>query len=737
MINLKPMLTATQNISYLEGLNAEQREAVETTDGPVLVLSGAGTGKTRVLTTRIAHILLSRKAFSGQILAVTFTNKAAKEMIHRVQSLVGPSSEGMWIGTFHAVAARMLRRHAEAVGLKQSFSIMDEDDQLRLIKQILREMNIDEKRYPPRVFNSIIQGLKDKAITSGMANKDNASYCDGRAAEVYKRYQASLTSMNACDFGDLLLHTLTIFKANPAILEEYAKRFHYIMVDEYQDTNVAQYMWLKLLALHHGNICCVGDDDQSIYSWRGADIGNILNFNRDYPEAKTVRLERNYRSTPEILAVASAVIANNSGRLGKTLWTDDPESSKVEVITAQDDRQEASLIASKVRDYELSGSNRNEIAVLVRAGFMTRAFEEQFIMNGIPYRIIGGQKFYERSEIKDAVAYLRVINEQADELALTRIINMPKRGVGESTMTAVMADARASGRTLFDTFDTAVNMGRIKGRARETLKKFIADIKHWAKLSPNIRPSQLLELVLSDSGYLDYWRNDKTPEAVGRVENLKELVNAIAEFESLQAFLEHASLESGGNMDDAGGKVSVMTLHAAKGLEFENVFLPGWEEGIFPSPRSMDEKGNEGLEEERRLAYVGITRARRKLTISHAASRRVYNQFQSNLPSRFIDEMPDQHIEHIDKTSYGRRDNSNFQSRVGKIFDENNFDIPFVESANDEYEQKPEAAFSRGKRVFHQTFGHGRIISVSGNHVEVIFDKSGTKKILSEFVSAC
>ncbi len=714
-----------ESVGYLSGLNHEQAQAVETTEGAVLVLSGAGTGKTKVLTTRIVHLISSRKAFPGQILSVTFTNKAAKEMTQRVGDMLGDAASGLWIGTFHSICARILRRHAESVNLSSSYTILDDDDQMRILRQIIREQGIDEKRWPPRAFVNAIQSLKDKAITPDKANAQNATFCDGRLAPIYRAYQARLQSLNACDFGDLLLHVLTIFKNHPPILEEYSRRFRYILVDEYQDTNSAQYMWLKLLALTHMNICCVGDDDQSIYSWRGAQIDNILKFEKDFPGAKIVRLQRNYRSTPEILAVASRVISNNAGRMGKTLWTDDAPGEPVRIITTQDDRLEARFVADTVCDLDIKGIPRGEMAVLVRAGYQTRSFEEQFLACGIPYRIIGGLRFYERQEIKDAVSYLRLIHESRDDIAFQRIINQPRRGVGEATLTTLAANSRAGGYSMLEACIRGLKDGIIKGKAREALAKFTDDLKRWQSLAPKIRPSQLLEVLLTDSGYMEMWKQDKSPDSPGRVDNLKELIAAASEFETLEAFLEHTSLVSGDTGEDPYGKVSLMTLHAAKGLEFAAVFLPGWEEGIFPSSRSMEENGLEGLEEERRLAYVGITRARRILYVSHSLSRRVYNQFQYNLPSRFLAEMPDDYIERIDKTSRPK----DFGGRMAKIFDENDFVIEVPPEANDSSDD-----FKPGDKIRHGKFGDGVVLAVSGNKLDVSFKNSGIKKVIGDFL---
>ena len=633
----------------LSTLNSEQKQAVEATDGPLLVLAGAGTGKTRVLTTRIAYILLNKLAWPSEILAVTFTNKAAREMAERVAHLTG-SSQALWQGTFHSIGARIIRRHAEKLGLTSSFTILDEDDQIRLLKTILAEMHIDDKSLPAKLVLAIIQNWKDQGLTpEKITGHQDIQAGGGRAVGIYKAYQARLRSLNACDFGDLILHMITLFTEHQDVLGEYARRFKYILVDEYQDTNVAQYLWLRLLASYHKNICCVGDDDQSIYSWRGAEVGNILRFERDYPNARIIRLECNYRSTPHILAAASALIANNRGRLGKTLWTPVKEGEKIRLKSLWDEGEEARHVGETVEDLQREKIGLKDMAILVRAGFQTRAFEERFLTLGVPYRVIGGLRFYERAEIRDIIAYLRVIAVPTDDLAFERIINLPRRGIGQATMQQLHTTARSLNSSLYNATIHLLKTGAIKGKLGNAFDNFIKQCERWRGQLESVPLPEVVELVLDESGYRAMWQQEKSPEAAGRLENLKELSRAIGEFENIGAFLEHVSLVTeAANTDGSTDMISLMTLHAAKGLEFDVVFLPGWEEGVFPHQRAIDESGMKGLEEERRLAYVGITRARRKLYISHAANRRIYNQWQSSIPSRFIAEIPPEHIERLD-----------------------------------------------------------------------------------------
>ncbi len=718
-------------ISYLDGLNETQRQAVLATEGPVLVLAGAGTGKTRVLTTRLAHILLDGRAGPWEVLAVTFTNKAAREMQDRVAGLLGRPVEGWWISTFHALGARIVRANAEAAGLKSNFTILDADDQVRLVKQLLDVHGIDEKRWPARVVSGIIQRWKDRGLTPDkVTGAEGADAADGRAAALYTQYQERLKVLNATDFGDLLLSCLTLFQECPDILERYRNQFRYILVDEYQDTNVAQYLLLRLLAGKHRNICCVGDDDQSIYSWRGAEVGNILRFEADFPGATVVRLECNYRSTPHILAAASALIANNEGRLGKTLWTEVNEGEKVAVKGVWDGEEEARATVEEMESLHRKGHRLNEMAVLVRAGFQTREFEERLVQLGVPYRVIGGPRFYERQEIRDAVAYLRVTVQPDDDLAFERIVNLPKRGLGAQTLQTVHLLARAEGVALTRAAKKLVETDEIKPRARNTLAGLLADFERWRGLAAETGHGELAGMILDESGYTAMWRENKSPDAPGRLDNLRELIAALAEFETLQGFLEHVSLVMENEERAEEDKVTLMTLHGAKGLEFDTVFLPGWEEGLFPHQRALDEGGRAALEEERRLAYVGLTRARRKAVISFAASRRVYGRWQSAVPSRFIDELPEDHVKReAAQGLYGgnlREAPAPQRLRRG----------PEPSWRVVERTQAPagEGGVGVGRRVFHQKFGYGRVLAADGDKLEIDFEKAGLKKVMAGFV---
>src|SRR5690348_2861270 len=632
---------------YLAGLNEAQRRAVEAVEGPVLVLAGAGTGKTRVLTTRLAHILATRRAWPSQILAVTFTNKAALEMKERLERMIGQQAEGLWLGTFHSIGARILRRHAEAVGLKPNFTILDTDDQLRLVKQLAAAANIDDKRWPARAILGQFERWKDKGLTPEQVPAGDAGgeVANGKALALYRLYQERLIAVNAADFGDLLLHMLTLLRTRADILADYQRRFRYLLVDEYQDTNVAQYLWLRLLAQAHRNLCCVGDDDQSIYSWRGAEIGNILRFERDFPGAQIIRLEQNYRSTPHILAAASGLIAQNEGRLGKTLWTALNEGERIVLRSVWDGEEEARWVGDEIEQRQRKGDALSEVAILVRAGFQTREFEERFITLGLPYRVIGGPRFYERQEIRDALAYLRLIHQPADDLAFERIVNTPRRGIGDATLQSLHALSRMARIPLTESAARLVETDELKPASRKALRDFLTSLARWRGMAETMVHPELAGVVLDESGYTAMWQADKSPEAPGRLENLKELVVAMAEFENLGGFLDHVSLVMETTAASAGDMVSLMTLHSAKGLEFDTVFLPGWEEGLFPNQRAMDETGRAGLEEERRLAYVGLTRARRRAYVSHAANRRMYGQWQPTLPSRFIAELPREHVD--------------------------------------------------------------------------------------------
>ncbi|WP_245479714.1 ATP-dependent helicase [Hansschlegelia zhihuaiae] len=759
-----------QGPNYLSGLNPEQREAVETLDGPLLVLAGAGTGKTRVLTTRIAHILALGRARPFEILAVTFTNKAAREMRERVGQLLGHAAEGMeWLGTFHSIGARMLRRHAELAGLKPSFTILDTDDQIRLIKQALAAENIDDKRWPARQLAFAIDGWKNRALSPKDVPAGEAqAYANGRGAELYTLYQTRLKQLNAVDFGDLLLEPIQIFRENPDVLAQYHRRFRYMLVDEYQDTNVAQYLWLRLLAQGSKNLACVGDDDQSIYGWRGAEVENILKFDRDFPGAKVVRLERNYRSTGHILNAASFLIAKNEGRLGKTLRPQTELGEKVTVAGSWDSGEEARAIGDEIEALQSRGHRLDDMAILVRASFQMREFEERFITLGLPYRVVGGPRFYERAEIRDAMAYLRVVASPADALAFERIVNVPKRGLGDATVKQIIERARADEVTLPEASRRLVAEGALAAKARSALKDLVLSFDRWSAEMDRIPHVELAEKVLEESGYTDMWSKDRTAEAQGRLENLKELVRSMEPFENLRGFLEHVSLVM--DVDGARGEdaVTVMTLHAAKGLEFDTVFLPGWEEGLFPHQRSLDENGRAGLEEERRLAYVGVTRARRRAKIWFASNRRVHGMWQSSIPSRFLDELPEADVEVLEAPvtfgaghmggSYGpsRFDRaepfaSTYSTPGWKRAQERGFDRGATPSPGPGARRSgpmtiegelvasstaKAAGFAEGARVFHQKFGTGTVVEVEGNKLTVAFDRAGQKRVLDGFVKA-
>jgi DNA helicase-2/ATP-dependent DNA helicase PcrA len=742
---------------YLEGLNKEQREAVVTLDGAVLVLAGAGTGKTRVLTTRLAHILATRRAWPGQILAVTFTNKAAREMKERIGALIGGVVEGMqWLGTFHSIGARMLRRHAELAGLKSNFTILDTDDQLRLLKQVVDAANIDEKRWPARTLAAYIDGWKNRGLAPTDVPEGEAhAFAFGKGRTLYREYQERLKSLNAADFGDLLLDTLNILKSQPEILADYRSRFRYMLVDEYQDTNIVQYLWLKLLAGSKGNLCVVGDDDQSIYGWRGAEIENILRFERDFPGAKVIRLERNYRSTSAILGAASGLIAANKGRLGKTLWTEGDPGDRIRVQGVWDAEEEARAIATDAEQLHRDGHLYAEMAVLVRASFQMREFEDRFLTLGIPYRVIGGPRFYERAEIRDAMAYFRLIAQGDDDLAFERIVNRPKRGIGEASIAALHAFARAQSLPLLAAAREIAETDEVPPKARRALADLVATVARWGDASRHIGHVELAEIVLEESGYTDMLKNDKSPEAPGRLENLKELIRSMEQFESLTAFLEHVALVMELEQNETEDRLNLMTLHAAKGLEFDTVFLPGWEEGLFPSQRTMDESGLAGLEEERRLAYVGLTRAKKRVRVSFAANRRIHGNWQSALPSRFISELPEEHVDAVvDEGFYGGyvgfRDNatnagfaSTYESPGWKRAQANRAASagrtrpPLIEAqAHVVQTTDPNsAAYARGDRVFHQKFGYGRVSAVEGNKLTIDFDKAGAKRVIDNFVT--
>jgi DNA helicase II / ATP-dependent DNA helicase PcrA len=843
---------AAAGAPYLAGLNPEQRLAVETLDGPVLVLAGAGTGKTRVLTVRIAHILATGRARPGEILAVTFTNKAAREMKTRVGDIVGGVVEGMpWLGTFHSIGVKILRRHAEMVGLKSDFTILDVDDQIRLLKQLLEAENIDEKRWPARVLAMLIDGWKNRGLTPEQVPPGEAAvFANGKGLKLYKAFQERLKILNAADFGDLLLECIRLFREQPEVLRQYQGRFKFILVDEYQDTNVAQYLWLRLLAqrtsqatstnltspqrgevgsrsdpgegvraeqnliagapspqpspprgegardgapesisspLGAKNICCVGDDDQSIYGWRGAEVDNILRFEHDFPGAKVIRLERNYRSTGHILAAASHIIAHNEGRLGKTLRTDDELGEKVTVTGSWDSEEEARTIGEEIEQLQRGGHALNEMAILVRASFQMREFEDRFVTLGLPYRVIGGPRFYERAEIRDALAYLRVVNSPADDLAFERIVNVPKRGLGDATVQVLHDHARKRRVPLTEAARAIVETDELKPKPRGALRGVLEAFERWRKQRDALPHNELAEIILDESGYTEMWQKDRSADAAGRLENLKELVRSMEEFENLQGFLEHISLVMDKDKSADADAVNIMTLHSAKGLEFNTVFLPGWEEGLFPHQRTLDDQGRAGLEEERRLAHVGLTRARKRAKIYFATNRRMHGLWQTNIPSRFLDELPEAHVEVTEAQGgfggYGGYGASRFdattafgsnyttpgwqraQAKKGGGFsetgsryaahdDSDGFDdasspspwraredsstprrLPLtIEGELVAKSTGTVSAFTLGDRVFHQKFGNGNVTAIDGNKLTIQFDRAGEKRVVDSFV---
>ena len=731
-------------------LNDPQKEAVQTLEGPLLVLSGAGTGKTRVLTARLANLLFSNVTKPWNILAVTFTNKAAKEMKHRLESLIGPSANSVWLGTFHSIAAKILRQNAEIVGLDSNYTIISPDDQVRLLKQIMIDENIDIKKFTPKAMSGLINSWKDKGYKpENVDNLSNDFFANGKAINIYKNYQARLLTLNSTDFGDLLMHNLTIFNEHPDILKIYHEKILYFLVDEYQDTNTTQYLWLRLLAEKTKNICCVGDDDQSIYGWRGAQVGNILRFEKDYPTAKTIKLEENYRSTGTILAAANSVISNNKERLGKSLRTSSEEGDKIELIAVWDGIEEARKTGLEIENLFSLGFRHDQMAVLVRAGHQTRYFEERFIEIGIPYKVVGA-KFYERLEIRDALAYLRVVQQPNDDLALERIINTPKRGLGTSTTSMIHAYARNNEISFFSATEELLTTDELRPNVKKTLQSLISQFLLWRKDSQEMTHTELAMKVFEESGYILYWQSDKSIESEGRLENIKELINAMSSFENLAGFLEHISLVMDGDTQAEAGEVSLMTLHAAKGLEFDAVFLPGWEEGLFPSQRSIDDLGLIGLEEERRLAYVGITRARKKLFITYAANRQIHGQWQGSIPSRFIGELPKESISENIEGNLGAVASSYNQFDFNNIAKNNSYGPGFFRAkqnkinAMDQYNVSKYQKniinvtdiYKKGQRIFHQKFGMGTIISLEGDKINISFDKAGEKKVISSYIKS-
>ena len=745
-------------VPYLVGLNPEQRRAVETVDGPVLVLAGAGTGKTRVLTTRIAHMVATGRARPHEILAVTFTNKAAREMKERVGALIGPAGEGMpWLGTFHAISTKILRRHAELVGLKSGFTILDTDDQIRLLKQVLQAENVDDKRWPARGLSHLIDSWKNRGLEPARVPAGEAgAFANGKGQILYAAYQTRLKTLNATDFGDLLLECLRLFRENPDVLEQYQGRFKYMLVDEYQDTNVVQYLWLRLLAQGRHNLCCVGDDDQSIYGWRGAEVDNILRFEHDFPGAAVVRLENNYRSTGHILAAASGLIAHNEDRLGKTLFTEDELGEKPLVSGVWDSEEEARSIGEEIEQLQRRNHSLDEIAILVRASFQMREFEERFITLGLPYRVIGGPRFYERLEIRDALAYLRCVAQPDDDLAFERIVNTPKRGLGDSTIQTLQVFGRARTLPLMASAAMMVETDELKPKQRQTLRALLEDFDRWRSRMGTIPHSELAELIMEESGYTDFWQKDRSAEAAGRLENLKELVRSMEDFPDLVSFLEHISLVMDTERANTGERVSIMTLHGAKGLEFETVFLPGWEEGLFPHQRSLDDNGRAGLEEERRLAYVGITRAKRRARIHFATNRRIHGLWQTTIPSRFLDELPEEHVE-VNEGAQAKRQGGYGPSRFdamqsfgssyatpgwqraqrnGSQATSGQTRLPGVIEGELLAKSTEPAHFATGARVLHLKFGPGTVAAVDGNKLTVDFDRAGRKMVLESFIQA-
>ncbi|OJX14178.1 MAG: DNA helicase II [Caedibacter sp. 37-49] len=720
---------------HLNDLNEAQRIAVETIEGPVLVLAGAGTGKTRVLTTRVAHILLNRHAWPSQVLAVTFTNKAAQEMKERISRLIGHSVEGLWLGTFHSLCVRILRQHAELLGFKPSFTILDTDDQLRLIKQLLKAEELDDKRYPPRQVLGTIGRWKDRGL---LPEKVTASQMgrpghvgDESTLKIYKDYQQRLQILNAMDFGDLLLLTVTLFSTHPTILKSYQDQFKYILVDEYQDTNIVQYLWLRLLAMgNQNNLCCVGDDDQSIYGWRGAEIGNILKFEQDFPGAKIIRLEENYRSTPQILGAASTLISHNSSRLGKTLRTQRDRGEQVQVRGVWDGEEEARFIGEEIESLHRKEENLSSMAILVRASFQMREFEDRLITLGVPYRVIGGPRFYERQEIRDALAYLRVIVQPNDSLAFERIINTPRRGIGNSTLQTLHAYARINLIPLIEATRILLETDELRGQSKTALRALLLDFDRWRSMMVKVPPKELTGIILDESGYTAMWLEDKSPDAPGRLENLKEFAAAVGEFESITLFLEHVSLIMENSVSAQGDMVSLMTLHAAKGLEFNSVFLAGWEEGLFPNPRALTEAGESGLEEERRLAYVGLTRAKKRAIITFVVNRRLPGEWQSSMPSRFIEELAREHIEITNQPGIFGRTRGNWEETVA-------LQEPRHTSSlyDQQISQSKLSLFSLGDRVFHIKFGYGYVTEISGDKLDVHFEHTGLKKVMASFVT--
>ena len=728
-------------------LNEVQKEAVLHDDGPLLVLAGAGTGKTGVLTTRLARILMENMALHGEILSVTFTNKAANEMKSRVGNLIGDMVTGLkWLGTFHSIGAQILRQYPEKVGLKNGFIILDTDDQLRLLKQIIKEENIDDKKWSAKGLLSLIDKWKNKGLSPNQISSDDGDYfANGKGKVLYKKYQEQLKFFNAADFGDLILECIRLFNENPDILEGFQNRFKYMLVDEYQDTNTSQYTLLKLLSGKWKNICCVGDDDQSIYSWRGAEVTNILKFEKDFINSRIIRLEQNYRSTGNILAAASKLIEANESRFGKTLWTSSNGGEKVSVTSTWDGEEEARIITDEIEQQSLNKKNLDEVAILVRASFQMREFEDRFVSIGLPYKVIGGPRFYERKEIRDANAYFRLAIQPNDSLALERVLNVPKRGIGETTLKKIKDYAKHNNISTIDAIKDLIKTSEIKPKTKISLGYFVELTERWNSLITERSHYDMAEIILEDSGYLEMLRNDDTITAAGRLDNIKELFRSIEPFESLNAYLEHISLVMEIDKNPEGNKVSLMTLHAAKGLEFDYVFLPGWEEGVFPNQRSLDEGGVKSLEEERRLAYVGITRAKIKSSIFYAANRKMHNQWLSSIPSRFVNELPEDNIE-INLSHFSGNKGNFTDIKEDDIFDQSDYSTPGwerakIQSLSNKRIQEEEinsvdtnSKFSTGTLVVHKKFGKGKIESVDGKKLTINFGNNGMRKVMENFV---
>ena len=742
---------------YMKGLNSQQQEAVNHLEGPLLILAGAGSGKTKTLTTRAAHLLCTGRAWASQILVVTFTNRAAQEMRRRVETMSGIQTATLpWLGTFHSICARILRRHAELAGLKSNFTILDTDDQLRLLKQIIKADGIDDKKWPARRLGGLIDSWKNKCLLPDQLSSADLQKFNGKGAEFYCQYQERLKTLNAVDFGDLIVQVVQIFRKNNDVLAGYSKSFKYILVDEYQDTNTAQYLWLQLLANNHHNICCVGDDDQSIYGWRGAEIENILRFEHSFSGAKIIRLEQNYRSTHHILGAASAIISNNKDRLGKTLWTADSGGDKVRLMACIDPQSEARWIANEIE--ELTAGSKvplyeySNVTVLVRAAFQMREIEERFLAIGLPYRVVGGPRFYERREIRDAIAYFRLTVSKEDDLAFERIVNVPKRGVGEKGQSIIQEYARDEKISLFESTKRLLKANGFKGRAAIGLNQLIDAIERWSKIVVDGKDSleDIAGQILDESGLTDMWKQENTPESATRLENLKELVRSIREFDNMSGFLEHVSLVYENLQDSEVSKISLMTLHAAKGLEFPVVFLPGWEEDIFPSKRAIEENSR-GVEEERRLAYVGITRAGRLCNISFCQSRFHYGEITANHPSRFVEELPSGHVQTLTSPDVFNPYKSLFQdlhsdSQIAQDTDPTGYSSPgFRRLQTNSQKLKSrvlpsvfkasDTKFNVGDRVFNLKFGYGKVVAVSGNKLLIDFEKAGNKRLISTHVN--